>query len=196
VENFIFSLIGFFLVLNFNVSIPHPIFCVQLPHPITRSVSPAGIVLGNDVDGSYPRVATSPLGQVNSIDTKEQSLNPELFISSSKYETPAVLTAHFSVFNKCGLALSSQKDFNSATPLMPPQNTAIPLIAPEAYPFQNPQSTSIEIPSEYIFYQYGFFVLGFLVVLDVIIWFVRLVCQVHNSLISYLCALVAKGLKI
>jgi hypothetical protein len=54
------------------------------------------------------------------------------------------------------------------------RNTNATLAAPDKKPFQNTQSTT-EIPSEYIFYQWAFFILAIWAIIDAIIDLVKLV---------------------
>jgi hypothetical protein len=174
----VFFLIIFF-VLNLTTTVPSTEFCggwranlsllkglrfsscglPHHPHIVIRSVWPAAIVLGKVVEDSLSRLAKRPLGNINSTNTTEQSFEPALLTNNSNLTVTTageISIKHFWVSNTWGLARFGQRAFIAATPL---RKASAVNAAPDTKPFQNDQSNT-EIPSEYIFHQWAFFVLA------------------------------------
>ncbi len=137
-----------------NSSLPSLYLC---PHPFiaTLSVKPAGMVLGKDVVNS----ASSPSGQVKSIEIIEQSFVPELLTNSSKRTSSLLVMGKMRQFwtsNIWGLAGLDQFLIISIAPI----KAAITIMAepaPAKKVFQDILLATVT-PSD--FYRCGFFVLA------------------------------------
>lgn len=136
--------------------------------------------MGNLVDDdAHTSLEISPLGNLNSTDITEQSFDPALLTNNSnqngsKVVSGPILIQQFWISNNWGLGRFGKILFNAAIPLISVRNTNGTLAAPDKKPFQNTQSTT-EIPSEYIFYQWAFFILAIWAIIDAIIDLAKLV---------------------
>lgn len=143
--------------------------CILCPHPFitTFSVKPAGMVLGKDVNNS----ASSPSGQVKSIEIIEQSFVPGLLTNSSK-RISSLLTMgkmrQFWTSNIWGSAGFVKRSFTFAVPSISANITSIAVAIPAKKPFQYFQ-LAIQIPLEYRFYQWAFFIMAGL---RIIMWLI------------------------
>lgn len=185
----IFCLI-MFLVLNVIDTVPSIVSCSggtislslcitppeifdkqQYPHTDNNSVWPESKVWGrgglNDVSCAW-----SPSGHNSSTFTTEQSLEPALLSNILNSTVCSELSTNASqslVSNSLGFARFN----NSRTPVAIVINKANVVNTPNKYPFQNFHLVLANIPSEYIFYQWGFIVLAIWRIIEGIIYFIK-----------------------
>jgi len=129
---------------------------------VIRTVEPNGIVLGKE--GLHSREV---LSHIKSTEITEQSFKPALLSTNKSKQTTCVSEQkeQFSDFNNLGLARFGQMAFNTETTT--PQNSQV----------------ATEIPTQYIFYKWAFFITAILEIIITIVWLIVLLCQVYNSLI-------------
>ena len=127
------------------------------PYVVMRTVCPGDILDGKD--GSYISWVSEHSWYLNSTDITEQFFDPALLTNKSNINLSAPLNGgilQFCASNIWGLALIGQRDFIKAAPLS--SATKEVNATPEKKPFQKDHS-DIAIPSEYIFYEWVFYIL-------------------------------------
>lgn len=136
---------------NLNLFAP-----LAYPETPIRSVWPGDMVFGKQ--GLYEKSVITPSDHFSSTDIREQSFEPALFTNKSNKGFSAFESIRIEQFcdsNNWGLARFGKRAFIAVAPL----SNARAINAPPAIkPFQNNQS-DITIPSEYIFYEWAFFIL-------------------------------------
>jgi hypothetical protein len=149
------------------------------PVAVMRSVRPGDMVVGKH--GSYSKSVMTPSGNLSStdIDIREQSLEPLLSTNKSNLvlvtKTPlfplkvAQQKRQFCISNNWGLARLGKMDFKFTKKPSGSFNRIHTAITIRIIYSNNDGQSNTEIPFKYILYEWAFFILTGLVIIDEII---------------------------